>query len=105
MTIEGAKKNYGVVVDPSDFTVKTSETESLRLEMGKASKSDNVYNGGGDLQTLQKTCLEETGLPAPKRQWELEPYGPHVALEYVQNWYKEMREKGDAGWKGLHWAH
>ena len=72
--------------------------------MAKSVKDVGVYNGGGSLQSLQESCLEETGLPPPRRQWETDPYGPHTGLEYVQNWYKEMREKGDAGWKGLHWS-
>jgi 5-oxoprolinase (ATP-hydrolysing) len=106
VTIDGARKNYGVVVDSSDFSVKNDETEMLRAQMAKerADVSALAYNGGGDLKTLQEKCLEETGLPPPKRQWETDPYGPHTGLKYVQEWYKEMREKGDAGWKGLHWA-
>ena len=104
VTVEGAKKNYGVVVDTTDFSVNKEATEKLRAEMAKSVKDVGVYNGGGSLQSLQESCLEETGLPPPRRQWETDPYGPHTGLEYVQNWYKEMREKGDAGWKGLHWS-
>jgi 5-oxoprolinase (ATP-hydrolysing) len=102
VTVAGAKQNYGVVVDPIDFSVKKADTEALRAEMAKVEDGGGAYNRGGDLETLQRNCLAETGLPPPKRQWDLEPYGPHVGLEYVREWYREMREKGDGGWRGLH---
>ena len=99
VTIGGAKKNYGVIVDPVDFSVKQEETEALRAEMKEKQGDFQIYDRGGDLATLQKTCLEETGLEAPIRPWEFEPYGPHTGLKYVQEWYKTMRQKG--GWDGI----
>lgn len=99
MTVEGAKKNYGVIVDPVDYSVKVEETEALRSDMKQKGGEKQIYDRGGDLATLQKTCFEETGLKAPVRQWEFEPYGPHTGLKYVQDWYKTMREKG--GWDGV----
>ena len=99
VTVEGAKNNYGVVVDTSDFSVRTDETEKLRSDM-KAKRGDvPEYNRGGDLATLQETCLEETGLEPPRRPWEFEPYGPHTGLKYVQDWYKQKRQEN--GWKGI----
>jgi 5-oxoprolinase (ATP-hydrolysing) len=99
VTFEGAKKNYGVVVDPEDFSVKKDETEKLREGMKTAQKEAPKYDRGGDLKTLQETCLDETGLEAPKRPWEFEPYGPHTGLEYVREWYKKKREEN--GWEGI----
>jgi 5-oxoprolinase (ATP-hydrolysing) len=44
-----------------------------------------------------KNCKEETGLEPPTAPWEKDPYGPHVALPYVKEWYKKMRES--KGWQ------
>ena len=43
-------------------------------------------------------CEKETGLKAPRPQWEKNPYGPHVGLPYVKEWYKKMREGGVESW-------
>lgn len=96
VTIEGAKENYGVVVDPADYSVMKEETIALRMEMSKMNaEGSSVYDRGGTLKELTKSCLEETGLEPPKPQWAKDPYGPHVALPYVQNWYKKMRVEED----------
>ncbi|RFU23874.1 hypothetical protein B7463_g12464, partial [Scytalidium lignicola] len=96
VTVEAAAKNYGVVVDPVDFSVKTIETDTLRAKMAAtAPEKKLLYDRGGTLAELREGCLEETGLPVPKPQWEKDPYGAHVAVPYVQEWYKTMREKGD----------
>lgn len=99
VTFEGAKKNYGVIVDPEDFSVKASETEALRAEIKASRATAPAYDRGGDLATLQETCLVETGLEPPRRPWEFEPYGPHTGLKYVQEWYKKKREEN--GWEGI----
>lgn len=99
VTFEGAKKNYGVIVNAEDFSVNEAETEALRKKLKDERGEIMTYDRGGDLATLSKNCLDETGLPAPKRQWESTPYGPHTGLDYVQSWYKTMKEKG--GWDGL----
>ncbi|KAF2091396.1 hypothetical protein K490DRAFT_30814 [Saccharata proteae CBS 121410] len=101
VTVEGAKKNYGVVVNGEDFTVDVEGTERLREEMrvkrGVEWKADG-YDRGGSLEELMKVAKSETGMEAPKPQWESEPYGPHTGLEYVRGWFERMRT--EKGWKG-----
>lgn len=99
VTIEGARSGYGVVVSPEGFAVNEAETDELRTQMrleraqlGEAP----VYDRGGSIEELSRTAVEETGLQAPSPQWEVELYGPHVGLEYVQNWYAQMKQQG--GW-------
>jgi 5-oxoprolinase (ATP-hydrolysing) len=98
VTREGAKKNYGVIVN-ADFTVDEAATEAERKRVQSARPADwaeLTYNRGGSFEELAQKSLEETGLPAPQPQWEKPPYGPHVAIPYVQNWYKKMKEQ--KGW-------
>lgn len=54
------------------------------------------YDRGGSIEELIKNCKEETGMEPPRPQWEKNPYGPHVGLTYVKEWYKRMRKEG--GW-------
>lgn len=61
-------------------------------------KGAKVYNRGGTLEELVATCFQETGQQPPRPQWVEEPYGPHVALPYVKEWYVRMRERGYGGW-------
>ncbi|KAM3072059.1 hypothetical protein ACMFMG_008520 [Clarireedia jacksonii] len=97
VTLDGAKKNYGVVVKEDDFSVDKEATEKLRAEMKKLGGGKEViYDRGGSLEELVARCEEETGMKAPRPQWEKDPYGPHTGLEYVQNWYKEKRKT--LGW-------
>jgi 5-oxoprolinase (ATP-hydrolysing) len=56
------------------------------------------YNRGGSMTELMRRVEEETGLKAPRPQWEKDPYGPHVGLEYVREWYRDMRVKGLGAW-------
>ncbi|KAK8089195.1 hypothetical protein PG997_004156 [Apiospora hydei] len=96
VTHEGARKNYGVVVDPVTYEVLTAETESLRAELkAKHVEYPSIYNRGGTLEELRARFLEETGLPAPKAQWSEEPYGPHANLPYVKEWFKIRKAEGD----------
>ncbi|KAG5291467.1 5-oxoprolinase [Histoplasma ohiense] len=101
VTFEGARKNYGVVVNPSDYSVDQSATDALRAEIKAARASDKLelFDRGGTLAELRASCLEETGLSPPIPQWDKDPYGPHVAVPYVKDWFKLMREKGE--WVGL----
>jgi len=62
VTIEGAKR-YGVIVE-KDFTVDEKGTEKLRKKMAK-SQTIEMFDRGGDLQTLLKNCKAETGLTPP----------------------------------------
>ncbi|OQD75118.1 hypothetical protein PENDEC_c008G01336 [Penicillium decumbens] len=99
VTINGARVGYGVVVN-DDFTVNQTETEKLRTQMHlerTSLKELPVYDRGGSIETLRETCLAETGLTAPRPQWEEDLYGPHVGLDYVKEWYAEM--KVSKGWK------
>lgn len=99
VTLEGARTNYGVVVNPDDFSVDKSATEELRMKIKTERPKEYEtlsYNRGGTNEELATVCEEETELPAPKPLWESEPYGPHVALPYVKEWYRKMRET--KGW-------
>ncbi|KAH5610757.1 hypothetical protein HBI26_022920 [Parastagonospora nodorum] len=101
VTVSGAAKNYGVVVRPADFSVNEGATTELREKM-KADRVKTIdmvgYNRGGTIRELMAKCEEETGLKPPRPQWEKDPYGPHVGLEYVKNWYKRMRKEGMELW-------
>ncbi|KAL2006591.1 hypothetical protein VTN00DRAFT_9259 [Thermoascus crustaceus] len=102
VTFEGARKNYGVVVNPSDFSVDQAATEVLRAEIKAArpkDKENQLFDRGGTLAEPRASCLEETGQPPPIPQWEKDPYSPHVALPYVKEWFKSTRETN--GWVGL----
>ncbi|KAF2010581.1 hypothetical protein BU24DRAFT_444476 [Aaosphaeria arxii CBS 175.79] len=103
VTFAGAANNYGVVVRPGDFTVNEGATNELRQKMREDRKSTDYskkldYDRGGSMVELMARCEEETGLPAPRPQWEKNPYGPHVGLSYVKDWYRKMREKGLNAW-------
>ncbi|KAH9862884.1 hypothetical protein J1614_010977 [Plenodomus biglobosus] len=98
VTRHGAAQNYGVVVD-EDFGVDEAATEALRAEMRvqRAAQGwcgDVAIDRGGTVSELVAQCRQETGLGAPRWQWEREPYGPHVGLEYVKRWYERMRREG-----------
>lgn len=99
VTVEGARNGYGVVVRAEDSSVNEAETDALRTQMrleraqlGEAP----VYDRGGSIEELSRTAVQETGLQAPSPQWEEELYGPHAGLEYVRNWYADMKQQG--GW-------
>ncbi|KAB8272849.1 Hydantoinase/oxoprolinase-domain-containing protein [Aspergillus minisclerotigenes] len=100
VTIDGARNNYGVVVDPDDLSVCEEETVALRKSMKDARDTQGQvpeYDRGGSMEELRDSCLRETGLPAPSPQWELDPYGPHVRLPYVRDWFTRMKEV--KGWE------
>jgi 5-oxoprolinase (ATP-hydrolysing) len=104
VTVSGAAKNYGVVVRPTDFTVNEGATAELREKLREERKGTGYneklsYDRGGSMMALMERCEAETGLPAPRPQWEKDPYGPHVGLDYVKRWYGKMRERGYEGWK------
>ncbi|KAH8723822.1 Hydantoinase/oxoprolinase-domain-containing protein [Phaeosphaeriaceae sp. PMI808] len=99
--VSGAASNYGVVVNP-DFSVDESATVSLREQMRVNRTMDmQGYNRGGTIRELMSKSEEETGLKAPKPQWETHPYGPHVGLEYVKEWYAKMKEGGIEAWDNV----
>lgn len=95
--------NYGVVVNPDDFSVDEHATNDLRETMKQERSktdwtADASYSRGGTLRELLAKCEEETGLKAPTPQWEKNPYGPHAGMPYVKEWYKKMREEGMDVW-------
>lgn len=95
VTIDGALKGYGVVLN-DDLTVDQTETESRRVRLRAESArlgEPPIYDRGGDLASLRAACLQETGLEAPVPQWDIELYGPHSGLEYVRAWYADMRSR------------
>ncbi|KAJ5348337.1 hypothetical protein MYU51_015133 [Penicillium brevicompactum] len=99
VTVEGARIAYGVVVK-DDFTVHEAETEALRtqLQMQRSQLDQpSIYDRGGSIEQLRKTCLQETGLDAPLPQWETDLYGPHAGLSYVRDWFTEMKSR--KGWE------
>ena len=112
-----------------DYSVDEGATTKLRAQMRASASSprENRTNGdtgalangdanahadapngasnvnidrGGTLRELIAACAAETGLPPPRPQWERDPYGPHVALPYVKEWYRKMREGGLEVWDG-----
>lgn len=100
VTIEGAKVNYGVIIDPTSLELDNVATETWRadIEMAEAGKEAPLYDRGGTIAELVAKCKEETGFDPPIPQWEDEIYGPHVALQYVQDWYKKGKAIGYKMW-------
>jgi len=104
VTPEGAAENYGVVVDPHNFTFDKFATSTLRSKKREARakeggySTDNTIDRGGTLSELMRKCEEETGLKAPVPQWEKRIYGPHAGLEYVRAWYETMKKEGMERW-------
>jgi len=65
VTVAGARA-YGVVI-AADGSVDAGATTALRAEMAAAVKpGTDLFNFGGDVETLRAACLAETGLPAPR---------------------------------------
>ncbi|KAF1954988.1 hypothetical protein CC80DRAFT_536423 [Byssothecium circinans] len=103
VTIPGAARNYGVVVSPADFSVDEAATAELRGKMAKERKekgysADMSYDRGGTMREILARAEEETGLKAPRPQWERRAYGPHVGLAYVREWYERMGREGVGAW-------
>ena len=63
VTSEGARR-YGVVLT-GDGAVDAVATDTLRGEMRAARGPLPLFDKGPDIETLRRTCLAETGLPAP----------------------------------------
>ncbi|KAK3616573.1 hypothetical protein LTR56_025873 [Elasticomyces elasticus] len=100
VTIEGAKANYGVILNADTLELDELATETLRSDAEKAEggKEQPLYDRGGSMEELIKECKEATGFDAPQPQWEQDVYGPHVALPYVKDWYAKGREIGYKMW-------
>ncbi len=65
VSTEGAG-NYGVVLK-KDNSVDAAATEKLRKKMAKDRGEPQLFDYGPDLDSLRKTCLEDTGLPGPEQ--------------------------------------
>ncbi len=61
VTVEGARADGVVIVDGA---VDAAATAALRAEMAADATSD-VFDYGGDIESLRAACEAETGLPAP----------------------------------------
>ncbi|MEY3268988.1 MAG: hypothetical protein RL480_1748 [Pseudomonadota bacterium] len=73
VTVAGARA-YGVVI-ATDGSVDANATTALRAEMAAAVvPGTDLFNFGGDVETLRAACLAETGLPAPRPPvWHNQP--------------------------------
>jgi N-methylhydantoinase B len=73
VTVAGARA-YGVVI-ATDGSVDADATTALRAEMAAAVvPGTDLFNFGGDVETLRAACLAETGLPAPRPPvWHNQP--------------------------------
>lgn len=124
VSVQGAKDNYAVCINPITLELDVAQTEILRADMetscssssandandtandtaandtanGADTSSAHLYNRGGTLAEIAAKCLEETGFEAPVPQWEEDVYGPHVALPYVREWYRRGKEVGYEMW-------
>jgi N-methylhydantoinase B len=63
VTRQGARE-YGVVCDAAGV-VDEGATAALRADMLRTRPAPGVFDRGPSIETLRKTCLAETGLPAP----------------------------------------
>lgn len=112
VSVQGAKDNYAVCINPITLELDVAQTEILRADMETSCSSSaandandtavndtaRLYNRGGTLAEIAAKCLEETGFEAPVPQWEEDVYGPHVALPYVREWYRRGKEVGYEMW-------
>jgi len=62
---DGAK-DYGVVLE-KDNSLDAAATEKLRQKMAKDRGEPQLFDFGPDIESLRRTCLEDTGLPGPKQ--------------------------------------
>jgi N-methylhydantoinase B len=72
VTAEGAER-YGVVL-AADGTADAAATDDLRARLRRERPAPTVFNRGPTLDELDRTCREDTGLPALRRpQWRHVP--------------------------------
>ncbi|MGB1439682.1 MAG: hydantoinase B/oxoprolinase family protein, partial [Luminiphilus sp.] len=57
---------YGVVMN-ADLTVNEKRTATLRKKMADKRGKVPMFDRGGDIDTLKKRCLKETGLEPPRQ--------------------------------------
>ena len=63
VSMRTAPKRYGVVMD-AERRVNLKRTETLRARMAQKRGKVPMFDRGGDIATLKKRCLKETGLRA-----------------------------------------
>ncbi len=69
VTADGARR-YGVVV--RDGAVDDAATAALRERLRADRGDTQLFDRGGDIETLRANCEAETGLPAPKQpEWDV----------------------------------
>ena len=61
---QGARR-YGVVIG-DDFVVDEAASRRLRGRMKGGKRRLALFDRGGDIETLRRRCVAETGLPAPR---------------------------------------
>jgi 5-oxoprolinase (ATP-hydrolysing) len=105
-TIEGAKADYGVVVNPKTYAVDEAATARLReIQRNERAKTGytthNTIDRGGTISEVMARCEAETGIKPPVPQWKKKVYGPHSGLTYVKKWYETMQAEGMKRWDAL----
>ena len=73
---------------PLDFQVR----EPVHPLFGAMPRTNQAI----ELQITQEYTGHNVHLCYLVPQWKEDPYGPHMKIPWVQEWYKTMREKG--GW-------
>jgi N-methylhydantoinase B len=63
VSVEGAR-DYGVVI--VDGAVDEAATAKLRADMAAEARNE-VFDFGGEIESLRASCETETGLPAPQQ--------------------------------------
>ena len=79
VTEEGAKKNYGVVLDKKG-ELDEKKTTALRARLSKKRGRTKLFDKGGTIPELKKRCKKETGLEPP-------------ATPEFQTWFLDAEQK------------
>ena len=64
VTVEGARQ-YGLVIG-ADRKINARGTKELRASMRESCEKLELFDKGGDLASIKKRSLEETGFEPPK---------------------------------------
>ena len=65
VSVDKARADYGVVLDPDTGEVDVEATRTLRAELLQRSGTPSTFDFGPPLETLLARCKEETGLEPP----------------------------------------
>jgi N-methylhydantoinase B len=66
VSLEKARSEYGVVIDPKTFSVDTQATEELRAQLRARRGEPKPFDFGPPLAEILRNCKDETGLEPPK---------------------------------------